>query len=156
MKLIPIVLQIPLLYLMGMLVALILLIALIIAYKTLRKRHFYYGYGCDGLEEENERLLGTCLKKTSTYYQWNRTPPPCCSASFPVNSESKSSWEQRRTDLLKKYAPPGRQQDEEEEIWYLPSFENITPSPTYHTFWINLVLSFTVYGIVNVRQQIIT
>lgn len=109
------VLQIPLLYLIGVLVAVILLIALIVAYKTLRKRHFYYGYGCDGLEEENERLLGTCLKKTSTYYQWNRTPPPCCSASFPVNSESKSSWEQRRSDLLKKYAPAGRQQDEEED-----------------------------------------
>ncbi|KAK4511729.1 uncharacterized protein ATC70_007273 [Mucor velutinosus] len=107
------VLQIPLMYLIGMVVALILLIALIIAYKTLRKRHFYYGYGCDGLEEENERLLGTCLKKTSTYYQWNRTPPPCYSASFPVNSESKSSWEQRRTDLLKKYAAAGRQSDEE-------------------------------------------
>lgn len=114
MKLIPVVLQIPLLYLIGMLVAFVLLITLIIAYKTLRKRHFYYGYGCDGLEEENERLLGTCLKKTSTYYQWNRTPPPCCSASFPVNSESKSSWEQRRTDLLKKYAPADRQQDGEE------------------------------------------
>lgn len=106
-------LQIPVLYLIGILLGLILLVSLIIAYRAVRKRHFYYGYGCDGLEEENERLLiGTCLKKTSTFYQWNRTPPPCCSTTFPVNSENKSSWEQRRLDLLKKYAPASIQQQE--------------------------------------------
>ncbi|CEP11233.1 hypothetical protein [Parasitella parasitica] len=86
--------------------------------RATRKRHFYYGYGCDGLEEENERLLGTCLKKTSTYYQWNRTPPPCSSTPFPASSETKLSWEQRRSDLLKKYAPPpsSRQQSQEDIV----------------------------------------
>ncbi|KAI8641072.1 hypothetical protein BD408DRAFT_418798 [Parasitella parasitica] len=110
------VLQIPTIYFIGILFACILLIATIMVCKATRKRHFYYGYGCDDLEEENERLLGTYLKKTPTYYQWNRTPPPCCSTPFPANSENKSSWEQRRSDLLKKYAPPSRQQSQEDNV----------------------------------------
>ncbi|KAG2235015.1 hypothetical protein INT48_000257 [Thamnidium elegans] len=68
-------------------------------YKMKRCRNYY-----DQEEEEEERLIpssnGFSLKKTPTYYQWNRTPPSCHN---PPNPEKKS-WEQRRTVLLKKYS----------------------------------------------------
>lgn len=64
------------------------------------KRRYYYNY-YDEEEEEDERLLGTCMiKKTSTFYQWNRSPP---TSSCPIQSQT-SSWEERRSVLLKKYA----------------------------------------------------
>lgn len=77
----------------------IVLLILIIGYKIKQCRNYY-----DQEEEEEERLIpssnGFSLKKTSTYYQWNRTPPSCHKSPNP----EKKSWEQRRTVLLKKYS----------------------------------------------------
>lgn len=75
-----------------------ILLILFIGYKIKKARNNYED------EEEEERLIpshnGLSLKKTPTYYQWNRTPPSC--QSSPISPEK--SWEQRRSVLLKKYS----------------------------------------------------
>ncbi|KAI8981024.1 hypothetical protein BDB01DRAFT_851437 [Pilobolus umbonatus] len=60
-------------------------------------------------EEEDDERQGLVtsntsfgrLKKTHTFYQWNKTTPSC--QTNPSKPETKS-WEQRRTDLIQKYA----------------------------------------------------
>lgn len=71
--------------------ALIIIVCIII-----RQRSRYY----QEIQDEEDGF--SCLKKTPTYYQWNRTPPSCQKSS-PINPE-KESWEQRRNMLLKKYS----------------------------------------------------
>lgn len=48
------------------------------------------------IQDEEDGING--LRKTPTYYQWNRTPPSC------HKNPEKESWEQRRNVLLKKYS----------------------------------------------------
>lgn len=68
-------------------------------------------------EGEERPLLGNrYLKRSSTYYQWNRPPPAIDDKNkkvTPVDELPESSlspeqntknWEERRTALLKKYA----------------------------------------------------
>jgi hypothetical protein len=79
-----------------------------------RSRYYPADYYYTEIEEEQVGLLhDCCLKRTSTYYQWNRAAPPAPptsqnkkkihSTNCPINPEKKS-WEQRRSVLLKKYS----------------------------------------------------
>ncbi|KAI9032909.1 hypothetical protein CLU79DRAFT_830752 [Phycomyces nitens] len=78
----------------------------------------------DGEDEERQTLLPSnlCLRRTATYYQWNRSPPtPSRHLAPPMLQHSKTrnlqksqgqliksrlteTWEHRRSALLKKYA----------------------------------------------------
>ncbi|KAI8390934.1 uncharacterized protein BYT42DRAFT_610203 [Radiomyces spectabilis] len=55
--------------------------------------------GDEDIEEERQPILG--LKRTPTYYQWNR---PCPSPKR-MAEQSKETWQRRRSALLKKYSP---------------------------------------------------
>ncbi|OAD80651.1 hypothetical protein PHYBLDRAFT_161288 [Phycomyces blakesleeanus NRRL 1555(-)] len=78
----------------------------------------------DGDDEERQTLLPSnlCLRRTATYYQWNRSPPTpskCFASPMLQHSKTRSlqksqnqliksrlteTWEHRRSALLKKYA----------------------------------------------------
>ncbi|KAI8883461.1 hypothetical protein K501DRAFT_333358 [Backusella circina FSU 941] len=84
--------------------AVTILLIVTIAYRCYRVRQ-----RCDCCDEEDDEERQTllphgsgfsCLRKTSTYYQWNQTPPSC--QRSPISPEK--SWEHRRSALLKKYA----------------------------------------------------
>ncbi|KAI7891516.1 uncharacterized protein EV154DRAFT_563229 [Mucor mucedo] len=77
---------------MSTMAGLILLGMVLIIYMIMKQRSRYYGE----IQDEEDGI--NCLRKTPTYYQWNRTPPSC------HKNPEKESWEQRRSVLLKKYS----------------------------------------------------
>lgn len=93
----------PFWILIAIIVILVTVISLILLYRCIKR---------DTREEEVDEespLLKGHVRRSSTYYQWNRSPPSKHSSiheeadSSSTPSTAVTNWEDRRKALLKKY-----------------------------------------------------
>lgn len=94
----------------GSVVGVLLLSCLGLIYCCWRRRRQSVANGQASGDDERQGLLGRAsltaryLKRSSTYYQWNRPPPISPAPSSSSIEDDHVSWDKRRSALLKKYA----------------------------------------------------